>query len=299
MKNTLCFVGSTSRFSLVALQTLLKQQIPVRQIIFAGYPPATPASNTLPVSPPPSTATTPSIPLLAAQHHIPIHYAGDDINHFSTWKDFPHADPPDYLFVACFPFRIPAPLRQWPTTLAVNLHPSLLPAYRGPDPLFWQLRQGETNTGFSLHVLVEELDAGPVLLQQAVIFPSGASRNELDTLLAQQGTEAFCRLLSTSTLSTEPLHATEQNPHAASYHPPPQPQDYALDTDWSAQRAYNFIRGTRTPAEGYPIRLDGRQIYIETALAVEADRTLGNSAVPLNGEILIQFSPGVLHAKPV
>jgi methionyl-tRNA formyltransferase len=190
-------------------------------------------------------------------------------------------------------------LCDWPTRLAINLHPSLLPAYRGPEPLFWQLRQGETNTGFSLHVLTKELDTGPILLQEPVTFPTGASRNELDTIFARQGAEAFSGLLSEAALSTTVLATSEQNPQAASYYPPPRPHDYALNTNWSAQHAYNFIRGTHTPVNGYPILLDGQQYHLVTALSVEPGQTLGHNFLLLDEEILIQFSPGVLHAKPV
>jgi methionyl-tRNA formyltransferase len=42
----------------------------------------------------------------------------------------------------------------------LNLHPSLLPAYRGPAPLFWMARQGETQAGVTLHFLDEGLDTG-------------------------------------------------------------------------------------------------------------------------------------------
>lgn len=294
MKNSLCFVGSTGQFSLVALQTLLAQQIHISQIILAGYAPATRAHKQLPVSPPILSIDTSTIPALASRHHIPIRYAGDDINNFTSWENFPHDAPPDFLFVACFPNRLPTALRQWPREWAINLHPSLLPAYRGPDPLFWQLQHGETQTGFSLHLLAEALDAGPILLQKSVHLPQGASRGELDTLLAQQGTEALCTLLSTPSLNPH-----EQDHRIASYHPSPQSEDYVLNTHWSAEHAFNFICGTHLPANGYPILIDDKRHYIASAVSFEPQQKLGKKCARHNHEILIQFSPGVLHAKPV
>ena len=301
MTNSLCFVGSTSLFSLTALQTLIEQKVNISQIILAAYAPATTSDRGLPVSlwPPtrPLETDTNSITALATQHHIPIHYAGNNINDFPSWKNFPHDTPPEYLFVACFPFRLPNTLRQWPSKIAVNLHPSLLPGFRGPDPIFWQLQHGESQTGFSLHMLADALDAGPILLQHPVYFPRGASRNELDTLLAQQGSRAFCSLLSTPAPTPG-----EQDPHLASYHPLPQAEDFTLHAHWSAERAYNFIRGTRTPVDGYPVRLNGQQHHVISALSFESEATFGTHGKAFSRsdkDILIQFTPGVLHAKPV
>lgn len=298
MNNTLCFVGSNGLFSLTALQTLLAQKINISQILLAGYAPATPPDKGLAVSSPPLPralgSDTSGIPAIAAHHDIPIHYVGNDINHFSSSKDFTHNTPPDFLFVACFPFRLPAVIRQWPKKWAINLHPSLLPTYRGPNPVFWQLQHGEHQTGFSLHLLVEALDAGPILFQKSVHFPQGSSRNELDTLLAHQGAEAFCALLSSPALK-----ANEQDSRTASYHPLPEPEDYTLEIQWSAERAFNFICGTHTPDHGYPILLNGRQHHIHSALGFELEQSLDMGFISSNDEILIQFSPGVLRAKAV
>lgn len=78
---------------------------------------------------------------------------------------------PDLVICSCFPWRIP------PALLAVarqgwwNLHPSLLPAYRGPDPLYWQQRARETATGVSLHLMDEGFDTGPILGRRPVKLP--------------------------------------------------------------------------------------------------------------------------------
>jgi methionyl-tRNA formyltransferase len=310
MNSGLCFIGSNGLFSLTALQTLLARHIPIHHIILAGYAPATPPSRGLSIAPPATTADMPTIPALAARHRIPIHYAGHDIQHFARWPDFPHHCRPEYLFVACFPFRLPDALLQWPTRMAINLHPSLLPAYRGPSPVFWQLRNGERRTGISLHLLTEALDAGPILLQKQLSFPPGATPGELDMLLALQGTEVLCDNLCDNlcdalcdTILTQTLKPREQDPQTARYQPLPTPEDYVLDNRWSAERAYNFMRGTHSPADGYPILVDGQWHRLHTALSFDGTQSLGTRLgrhLSQQGEALaIQFSPGVLRAKPV
>jgi len=56
----------------------------------------------------------------------------------------------------------------------INLHPSLLPAHRGPMPAFWALSDGAP-TGVTVHRLVPRIDAGAILAQRAVPVPAGAS----------------------------------------------------------------------------------------------------------------------------
>lgn len=50
----------------------------------------------------------------------------------------------------------------------VNLHPSLLPKYRGPNPIRWQILNGEKESGITIIKLTKEVDAGPILLQKRI-----------------------------------------------------------------------------------------------------------------------------------
>jgi methionyl-tRNA formyltransferase len=55
----------------------------------------------------------------------------------------------------------------------LNVHPSLLPAYRGPEPVYWAIADGAPITGISLHRAAPKVDAGPILAQaQVPILPS-------------------------------------------------------------------------------------------------------------------------------
>jgi len=63
---------------------------------------------------------------------------------------------------------------------AVNLHPSLLPKYRGSHPLFWAVWDGEPTAGCTVHFLEEKTDTGAVLAQQEFPIPNGVSEPELE-----------------------------------------------------------------------------------------------------------------------
>ena len=60
-------------------------------------------------------------------------------------------------------------LRAFP--VAINAHPSALPKLRGPSPLFWSLRNGDSQTAVTLHAIDAGEDRGPILAQQALPIP--------------------------------------------------------------------------------------------------------------------------------
>ncbi len=75
---------------------------------------------------------------------------------------------------------------------AINLHSSLLPAFRGGDPLFWQVLNGVEETGVTVHRLSDQVDAGPILKQVVVQRPKNVSEAELANFLTiEQGLPAL------------------------------------------------------------------------------------------------------------
>lgn len=69
------------------------------------------------------------------------------------------------------------------TRSAANVHPSLLPWYRGPDPVAWVLHYGECVTGVSVHEMTPAIDRGPVYRRREVAIPPGADEAQLTRAL--------------------------------------------------------------------------------------------------------------------
>lgn len=67
---------------------------------------------------------------------------------------------------------------------AINLHPSLLPDYRGPAPEFWALYHDEAETGWTAHVMVETFDAGPIIEQRTLPIRDDDTLHSLTQRLA-------------------------------------------------------------------------------------------------------------------
>jgi methionyl-tRNA formyltransferase len=201
---------------------------------------------------------------------------------------------PDLLVVACFPDRLPQMLLQLPRYGSLNLHPSLLPAYRGPAPLFWQARQGETRTGVTLHFLDESLDSGDIVAQSAWPWPDGLAEAELERLAAEAGADLVTAAVEQAAQG-QALPRRPQSEMGSSYFPWPAEQDFVISTGWPARRTFNFLRaaarwplGIAVGAEYFPIRI---------AISYESEQRLGQPYVLQDDELRVQFQPGVLRVK--
>jgi methionyl-tRNA formyltransferase len=75
---------------------------------------------------------------------------------------------PDLIISTSFPWRIPQGVLDLPRLGAINLHPSLLPKYRGTMTPVWTLLNGERTSGVTAHRMLADFDTGPILAQAAV-----------------------------------------------------------------------------------------------------------------------------------
>jgi methionyl-tRNA formyltransferase len=201
---------------------------------------------------------------------------------------------PDVACVACFPYRIPTALLNVPPAGFLNLHPSLLPAYRGPAPLFWTFRNGEQGrTGVTVHFMDEGLDTGDIALQAPLALPDGISGFEAErrsAALAGQLLVEAVQVLAGGRLPRRP------QPPGGRYHPWPAPEDFTLNPAWPARRAFNFMRGTAEWRRAYTICLAGEKFALQTAVSFNPGEELGRPYVRSGRSLRIQFSAGVVDA---
>jgi methionyl-tRNA formyltransferase len=77
----------------------------------------------------------------------------------------------------------------------VNVHPSVLPLYRGPVPSRWCLANGEAQSGFTLHRVTARIDAGEILHQEAVYLQGCTTVEEADRRISQAAAARIAVLL--------------------------------------------------------------------------------------------------------
>lgn len=294
------YLGMSGEFSYLPLLALLKAGVAVCGVVAMGE--KTADSTPISLLTPQRTVSELSlinpfhlqhIVHLAWEHNIPA-FEVIQLKHPDTVATLA-ALQPDVACVACFSRKIPPVLLALPRYGFLNVHPSLLPAYRGPAPLFWQFRQGEPHTGVTVHWMDEGLDTGDVVLQTAVSFPDGIPGSQADRLCAQAGGELLVQAIQQLPNGLPRLPQSSMAV-AASYHPWPKTADFALSTHWSAKRAFNFIRGTSLWGMSYDIHMGEKRVVIETAVSYHPTAQLNTPLVETADELHIQFNPGVLYA---
>jgi methionyl-tRNA formyltransferase len=82
-----------------------------------------------------------------------------------------------------------------PRLPAINLHSGRLPAYRGMLPVFWQMYDGQSEIGITIHTMTPEIDLGEVLLYRSVPLRNGTSLDETIREMKRQGAHALLELL--------------------------------------------------------------------------------------------------------
>lgn len=92
---------------------------------------------------------------------------------------------PDLLLCCFYPWRIPAEALALAPLGAVNGHPSLLPRYRGPNPLGWTLRDDAPELGMSFHRMDANFDTGPLLDQARAPIEDGDTSEALFARLVE------------------------------------------------------------------------------------------------------------------
>lgn len=88
--------------------------------------------------------------------------------------------------VFTFSHILPEPIVSYFNTQLFNLHPSALPDYRGPAPLYWQLRHGQSNSTLTLHRVTSRVDAGEIGLQQPLDIHPFDTLQTLNNRMAMQ-----------------------------------------------------------------------------------------------------------------
>lgn len=203
---------------------------------------------------------------------------------------------PDIACVACFSQRISAALLALPPLGFLNMHPALLPAHRGPSPLFWVFREGEQIAGVTIHFMDAGLDTGDIVVQESFTLPDGVAGAVVEKQCDALGARLMLAALQGLRDGT-PLRRPQ--PPGGSYQPWPAHDDWQIATSWTARRAFNFMRGTAQWGQPYIVDAGDQQLALAIAIAYDLDEPLHEAFVRVGGQIRIQFAAGVLRAREI
>jgi methionyl-tRNA formyltransferase len=172
--------------------------------------------------------------------------------------------------VVAFGQIFPSRLLAIPAVGCINLHASLLPAFRGAAPIQAAIAAGRTVTGVTSMRMEEGLDSGPILLQREVVIEPGETAPELSRRLATIGSGLTVETLSGLAAGT--VEPQEQAASAATYAPKLKKEDGWIDWSMKAEEIYNRWRaylswpGLSSSLHGRPLKvLDCRPAEGETS----------------------------------
>jgi methionyl-tRNA formyltransferase len=180
------------------------------------------------------------------------------------------------LFVVCaFPI-MPSTMVKIPRLGCINIHPSLLPKYRGAAPIRWSLINGETKTGVTTFFIGEKIDAGNILLQREIVVSPEEDYGELHHRLSLIGAELAPE--SIALIANGTYHLLPQDESLATPAPKIQSEDLLLDWNSEAVTLNNRIRAF-SPEPGAFTILDNKRLKIfrarpEPELALSPGETL-------------------------
>jgi len=147
----------------------------------------------------------------------------------------------DSIIVVAFGRILPGRIIYLPPRGAINLHPSLLPKYRGAAPINWAIINVEEETGCTTMYMDEGMDTGDILLRKQVPIKPEDNALELSQKLSLRGAELLSETLRE--LEKGRLSATKQDNSQATIAPMLKKEDGLIDWRLDAQSIYNRIRG--------------------------------------------------------
>ncbi|MBU1693235.1 MAG: methionyl-tRNA formyltransferase [Verrucomicrobia bacterium] len=148
---------------------------------------------------------------------------------------------PDLIVVADYGQFLKPALLALPPKGAINIHPSLLPRYRGAAPVQWAVANGETETGITILYVTDKMDAGDIILQEKVPIRDEHTAAMLTSLLAELGATLLVRAVEL--IRSGHVPRLPQDESLATLAPKLTKEDGRLDWSRPAEILRHRIRG--------------------------------------------------------
>ncbi len=209
-----------------------------------------------------------------------------------------HTLNPDMIVVAAFGQILPKAIIDFPTLGCLNIHPSLLPKYRGAAPLNWSIIRGETQTGVTIMLMDEGMDSGDILLQESTEIRTMETFGELHDRLADLG--ATMLLKTVEQVASGTVQRRKQDPSLVTFAPRLTKETGRINWSDPVHQIVNLIRGLCPTPAAYTL-LDGQtlKIYLAEARAQRVDGPAGTVGQASADGLPVAASDGHVLVKEV
>jgi methionyl-tRNA formyltransferase len=212
-----------------------------------------------------------SVARTAAEYGLNI-IAPDDPNTPAT-ESAVAAARPDFIFSFYYRSLLQGSILAAARRGALNMHGSLLPKYRGRAPVNWAILRGESQTGATLHYMVDRADAGDIVDQLAVPILGDDDAREVFAKVTAAAEIVLARSLPLLLAGTEPR--LKQTLEPGQYFGRRRPEDGRIDWSRAAREIHDLVRAVAPPFPGAFTLVEGERWLIHRTRIVK--RTIAPS----------------------
>lgn len=178
---------------------------------------------------------------------------------------------------------------------ALNAHPSLLPEWRGPSPLFWALRAGQRRMGVTVHAMDDKEDHGPIYAQAAFVAPHRASGDDLYRLAASVAAPLLADTLERAV--KEGFAGIPQEHTRASRAPRPKPEDAHVEPAlWGCEQLVDFCCAAPFFRSAW-LRFGREVFFAHRGLRAELGRRLPAQYAIAGTTLIVQCQDGLAYLE--
>jgi len=236
IKPRILFMG-TPAFALPALSLLQSGGYPVIAVVTQPDRPRGRGQKTI----------APPVKEFAEKFHIPV-YQPDKVKD-KTFLDELRLLNPEMIVVAAFGQILSKEIIDFPRLGCLNIHPSLLPRYRGAAPLNWAIIHGEKTTGVTIMKMDEGMDSGDIILQKETPMDDNETFGQLHDRLAAEGAKLLILAIDAVAAGTAKRHS--QDATLATFAPRLRKEDGIINWNADIFSIVNLIRGLSPSPAAY------------------------------------------------
>lgn len=201
---------------------------------------------------------------------------------------------PDVIVVAAYGQILPPEILTMPKYGCVNIHASLLPAWRGAAPINWAIMSGDSRTGITIMQMDEGMDTGGILAQDSIPIGPDDTAGDLTARLSDLGSSLIVDILG----RIEGLTAVPQDNSRATMAPLLKKEDGLIDWTMSAKKIHDRVRGLSPWPGGYG-RLEGRLVKILRTVVIEGTGEPGMLSEIGKDDLAVGTGSGLLRVLSI
>jgi methionyl-tRNA formyltransferase len=195
-------------------------------------------------------------------------YAEDDKKELYNWQQL---NEPDIVFITGYAHKIAIDELSSVPKGIFNIHFGRLPQYRGPSPVFWQLRNGEAQLGLTIHQLSNKLDSGVIAWEQNIKNEEYHNYNYINQAFSQLQVQGVSHILSRLSNRQMPTYKIQDEAEAR-YYKTPQLADVMINWDtMDAKEITDLVKACTAWNNGASTLINGYELKILDAEKASAE----------------------------